>query len=83
MAQKSKQASKTKTKTTSKKPKADECALICNEEEATRLREKLEELPPKDVSINRVRWNMNRGSERWLCYGGTAGLVRCQQIDLS
>ncbi|XP_016449387.2 uncharacterized protein LOC107774390 isoform X1 [Nicotiana tabacum] len=83
VAQKSKQASKTKTKTTSKKPKADECALICNEEEATRLREKLEELPPKDVSINRVRWNMNRGSERWLCYGGTAGLVRCQQIDLS
>ncbi|XP_070006998.1 uncharacterized protein [Nicotiana sylvestris] len=83
VAQKSKQASKAKTKTTSKKPKASDCALICNEEEPTRLREKLEELPPKDVSINRVRWNMNRGSERWLCYGGTAGLVRCQQIDLS
>ncbi|XP_055812280.1 uncharacterized protein LOC129882138 isoform X2 [Solanum dulcamara] len=69
------QESKTKTKTTSKKPEADE-------EEATRLRQKFEKLPPKILSIHRIRWNMNKGSERWLCYGGAAGLVRCQQIDL-
>ncbi|VFQ84438.1 unnamed protein product [Cuscuta campestris] len=38
-------------------------------------------LPPKSVSIQRVRWNMNKGSEKWLCYGGAAGIVRCQWID--
>jgi hypothetical protein len=27
-----------------------------------------------------VRWNMNKGSERWLCYGGAAGIIRCQRI---
>lgn len=69
------QSSKTKTKSTSKKPEAAE-------EEATRLRQKFEKLPPKILSIHRIRWNMNKGSERWLCYGGAAGLVRCQQIDL-
>ncbi|KAH0632380.1 hypothetical protein KY290_038602 [Solanum tuberosum] len=69
------QTSKTKTKSTSQKPEAAE-------EEATRSREKFEKLPPKILSIHRIRWNMNKGSERWLCYGGAAGLVRCQQIDL-
>ncbi|CAH9082720.1 unnamed protein product [Cuscuta epithymum] len=39
------------------------------------------ELPPKSVAIHRVRWNMNKGSEKWLCYGGAAGIVRCQWID--
>ncbi|XP_056686446.1 uncharacterized protein [Spinacia oleracea] len=36
--------------------------------------------PPKVVSMHKVRWNMNKGSERWLCYGGAAGIVRCQEI---
>ncbi|KAF9604077.1 hypothetical protein IFM89_002752 [Coptis chinensis] len=31
--------------------------------------------PPKIVAMHRVRWNMNKGSERWLCYGGAAGVV--------
>ncbi|EXC33292.1 hypothetical protein L484_000747 [Morus notabilis] len=44
---------------------------------------KYELLPSKDVAMHRVRWNMNKGSERWLCYGGAAGLVRCQEIVLS
>ncbi|XP_023005875.1 uncharacterized protein LOC111498749 [Cucurbita maxima] len=42
-----------------------------------------ENLPPKSVAVHRVRWNMNTGSERWLCYGGAAGLLRCQEILLS
>ena len=44
---------------------------------------KYELLPSKDIAMHRVRWNMNKGSERWLCYGGAAGLVRCQEIVLS
>nr|XP_034594269.1 uncharacterized protein LOC117855973 isoform X2 [Setaria viridis] len=39
-----------------------------------------EVFPPKSVALHRVRWNMNKGSERWLCYGGAAGIVRCQRI---
>ena len=42
-----------------------------------------EVFPPKMVAMHKVRWNMNKGSERWLCYGGAAGLVRCQEIVLS
>ncbi|OAY74806.1 General transcription factor 3C polypeptide 2 [Ananas comosus] len=40
-------------------------------------------LPPKIVAMQRVRWNMNKGSERWLCFGGAAGIIRCQKIPLS
>ncbi|KAK9664903.1 hypothetical protein RND81_14G076000 [Saponaria officinalis] len=40
----------------------------------------IETLPPKMQAMYRVRWNMNKGSERWLCYGGAAGIVRCQEI---
>lgn len=36
--------------------------------------------PPKIVAMHRVRWNTNRGSERWLCSGGAAGIIRCQVI---
>ena len=39
--------------------------------------------PPKMVALHRVRWNMNEGSERWLCYGGAGGIVRCQEIVFS
>ncbi|KAJ1286299.1 hypothetical protein BS78_03G343100 [Paspalum vaginatum] len=37
-------------------------------------------IPPKSVALHRVRWNTNKGSERWLCYGGAAGIIRCQRI---
>ncbi|KAI3746249.1 hypothetical protein L6452_08673 [Arctium lappa] len=36
--------------------------------------------PPKIVGMHGVRWNMNKGSERWLSYGGAAGILRCQEI---
>lgn len=39
-----------------------------------------EVFPPKSVALHRVRWNTNKGSERWLCYGGAAGIIRCQRI---
>lgn len=45
--------------------------------------EEMEILPPKIVAMQRVRWNVNKGGEKWLCYGGTAGLVRCQELDFS
>ncbi|XP_072964384.1 uncharacterized protein [Typha angustifolia] len=37
--------------------------------------------PPKVVAMHRVRWNMNKGRDRWLCYGGSAGIIRCQKIS--
>jgi len=40
----------------------------------------IDDLPSKIVSMYKVRWNMNKGSERWVCYGGAAGIVRCQEI---
>lgn len=40
----------------------------------------IEDPPSKIVSMYKVRWNMNNGSERWVCYGGAAGIVRCQEI---
>ncbi|KAL6574964.1 hypothetical protein OROMI_012249 [Orobanche minor] len=46
-------------------------------------KQEIEVFPPKIVAMHRVRWNVNKGSERWLCYGGAAGLVRFQQVDSS
>jgi general transcription factor 3C polypeptide 2 len=42
-----------------------------------------EVFPPKMAALHKVRWNMNKGSERWLCFGGANGLVRCQKIVYS
>lgn len=42
--------------------------------------EDFEVFPPKAVALHRLRWNMNKGSEKWLCYGGAAGIIRCQRI---
>ncbi|XP_057728451.1 uncharacterized protein LOC130944244 isoform X2 [Arachis stenosperma] len=39
-----------------------------------------EVFPSKMVALHRVRWNMNKGSERWLCFGGAGGIVRCQEF---
>ncbi|XP_042476421.1 uncharacterized protein LOC122058061 [Macadamia integrifolia] len=47
------------------------------------MRSEIEVFPSKDVAMHIVRWNMNKGSERWLCYGGASGIVRCQKIDAS
>ncbi|CAH2036808.1 unnamed protein product, partial [Thlaspi arvense] len=92
-------ASKSKAKKgKSKTTEEDEYrgALVCvkesgNDEEEGRRKEasngssgvKAEGFPPKMVAMHRVRWNMNKGSERWLCYGGAAGIVRCQEIAAS
>ncbi|KAL6545088.1 hypothetical protein OROHE_009995 [Orobanche hederae] len=43
-------------------------------------KQEIEVFPPKIVAMHRVRLNVNKGSERWLCYGGAAGLVRFQQV---
>ncbi|XP_050380080.1 uncharacterized protein LOC126797498 isoform X2 [Argentina anserina] len=72
----------------SEKITEDEQELVCRREELTdRQEEKIgtayEVFPSKLVAMHRVRWNMNKGSERWLCYGGAAGIVRCQEIVLS
>lgn len=37
--------------------------------------------PSKLVALHKVRWNKNKGTERWLCYGGTAGIIRFQKIS--
>ncbi|KAI5055514.1 hypothetical protein GOP47_0029035 [Adiantum capillus-veneris] len=36
--------------------------------------------PSKAVAVHRVRWNQNRGCESLVCFGGAAGIVRCQLI---
>ncbi|XP_052172689.1 LOW QUALITY PROTEIN: uncharacterized protein LOC127788456 [Diospyros lotus] len=69
-----------------KKQKADQ-ALVCRDEEPEKVEKdemvEMEVFPPKIVAMHRVRWNMNKGSQRWLCYGGAGGIVRCQEIDKS
>ncbi|KAJ4716856.1 General transcription factor 3C polypeptide 2 [Melia azedarach] len=76
-----------KSGSSNKKKAKDNRSLVCvDEEETMNLQEKGNEkgeadvLPPKLVAMHQVRWNMNKGSERWLCYGGAAGIVRC--LDL-
>ncbi|XAR58567.1 hypothetical protein NMG60_11014014 [Bertholletia excelsa] len=81
-----KQALKSRT-AGKKKLKADQ-ALMCRDEEPENVGQgdvgdEIETLPSKLVAMQRVRWNMNKGSERWLCYGGAAGIVRCQEINRS
>ncbi|XP_035544457.1 uncharacterized protein LOC108983424 isoform X5 [Juglans regia] len=79
-------------KSNSGKIPEDGQALVCRDEEPPKAQGKehvkvearaIEAFPPKIVAVHRVRWNMNKGSERWLCYGGAAGVVRCQEIVLS
>ncbi|XP_059462909.1 uncharacterized protein LOC132191818 isoform X2 [Corylus avellana] len=80
-------------KSRGKKNSGDDLALVYGDEEPVKKTlgkedrkvedRTIEVFPPKAVAMHRVRWNMNKGSERWLCYGGAAGLVRCQEIALS
>lgn len=44
--------------------------------------EEVEVFPSKTVAMHRVRWNTNKGSENWLCYGGAAGVLRFEEIDM-
>lgn len=88
MTGKSKKSSKSKNKSNTM-PNISQ-ALVCrgDDPEPVQLREgnanekndKVEVLPPKLIAMHRVRWNINKGSERWLCYGGASGVVRCQEI---
>lgn len=39
--------------------------------------------PSKLVAMHKVRWNLNQGSENLLCFGGAAGILRCQEIDIN
>ncbi|KAF3972575.1 hypothetical protein CMV_003925 [Castanea mollissima] len=80
------------SRSSNKKNPEDDLALVCRDEEPPNTQGKengkaeartIEVFPPKIVAMRRVRWNMNKGSERWLCYGGEAGVVRCQEIVLS
>ncbi|CAA0825216.1 Transducin/WD40 repeat-like superfamily protein [Striga hermonthica] len=54
-----------------------------SEQNSDKSKPDFEIFPPKIVAMHRVRWNMNKGSEKWLCYGGAAGVLRCHQVDLS
>uniref|UniRef100_A0A0E0Q7Q7 DML1/Misato tubulin domain-containing protein n=1 Tax=Oryza rufipogon TaxID=4529 RepID=A0A0E0Q7Q7_ORYRU len=45
--------------------------------------ENFEVFPPKAVALHRLRWNMNKGSEKWLCYGGAAGIIRSGNVTRS
>ncbi|XP_065866664.1 uncharacterized protein [Euphorbia lathyris] len=76
--------SKLKSKNTSKKMAGEDVEVVSTDKEQPSKQEKESEvIPPKIVAIHRVRWNMNQGSERWLCSGGAAGIVRCQEILFS
>ncbi|XP_076900909.1 uncharacterized protein LOC143555199 [Bidens hawaiensis] len=62
-------------------------ALVCInnddnkiDEEYVKEKPKTEVFPPKMVAMHRATWNINKGSERLVCYGGAAGIVRCQEI---
>ncbi|XP_015901975.2 uncharacterized protein LOC107434962 isoform X2 [Ziziphus jujuba] len=69
-----------------KRKQEDEQSLVGIDEEQASKNEEVEAsngfetFPSKVVAMHKVRWNMNKGSERWLCYGGAAGVVRCQEI---
>ncbi|KAL8204972.1 hypothetical protein R6Q57_010595 [Mikania cordata] len=58
-------------------------ALVCIDND-TKIEDvenvKIEVFPPKSVAMHRATWNMNKGGERLVCYGGAAGILRCQEI---
>lgn len=79
-----------KSNSSSRKKSKKDQMLLHNYEDAGNLEDRedrkdeggreIEVIPSKAVALHRVRWNMNKGSERWLCYGGAAGIVRFQTI---
>ncbi|XP_027173234.1 uncharacterized protein LOC113772936 [Coffea eugenioides] len=70
---------------TSSNSEADQRPIMVGEDNPDIMRGEVEEVevfPSKTVAMHRVRWNTNKGSENWLCYGGAAGVVRFQEIDM-
>lgn len=44
----------------------------------------IEVFPPRSVAMHRIRWNVNKSSEKWLAaYGQAARLLHCHEIDPS
>ncbi|KAM0886075.1 hypothetical protein ACQ4PT_029908 [Festuca glaucescens] len=60
-------------------PQIQESGGICNGT-VDECPQNVEVFPPKSIALHRLRWNMNKGSEKWLCYGGASGIIRCQRI---
>ncbi|KAK7392586.1 hypothetical protein VNO78_21029 [Psophocarpus tetragonolobus] len=79
-----KQSKRSKLDSGSKKKPEESQDLVCRDDDVSPIptadNEKSdfgnipESLPPKMAALHRVRWNMNKGSERWLCFGGACGL---------
>lgn len=88
MTGKSKKSSKSKNKSNTMPNISQALVYRGDDPEPVQLRDgnanekndKVEVLPPKIIAMHRVRWNINKGSERWLCSGGASGVVRCQEI---
>lgn len=78
VAEKSKQ-------TLSKKPSSENKSkankLVQGEED--KIEAAAAAFPSKLVAMHKVRWNLNQGSENLLCFGGAAGILRCQEIDIN
>ncbi|RDX97408.1 General transcription factor 3C polypeptide 2 [Mucuna pruriens] len=89
-----KQPKRPKLNSSSKKKPAESLSLVCRDDDVSTNTPGADEeksdfgnipevFPPKMAALHRVRWNMNKGSEKWLCFGGASGLVRCQEIVYS
>ncbi|KAL7617978.1 hypothetical protein Lser_V15G01927 [Lactuca serriola] len=78
----SKENPKNKNKSSQALACIDDVANNVKDHMAHKEEDERETLPPKIVAMHRVRWNMNKGSEKWLCYGGAAGILRFQEINL-
>lgn len=60
-------------------------SLVCSNIQSVAVAESKKskkKFPSKNIALHKVRWNTSHGSQRWLCYGGAAGIVRCQEIWL-
>lgn len=66
-------------KSKAKKAKEDRASIV-KLDVNLETESEIEAMPSKLVAMHKVRWNVNKGSRRWLCYGGASGIVRCQEI---
>ncbi|KAJ6778877.1 hypothetical protein OIU74_002627 [Salix koriyanagi] len=71
------------TRAVEKDPSSHRAPLLAwrygSDEALTDLKSKKEPQSTKIVAMHRVRWNVNKGRERWLYSGGAAGIVRRQE----
>ncbi|KAI4384890.1 hypothetical protein MLD38_002978 [Melastoma candidum] len=87
-----KKKSLAKSKAPDKRTWEADLALVCSDKEPENKAPEeenkgdpglpFETLPPKIVAMHRVRWNSNKDGAKWLCSGGAAGIVRCQEINI-